>query len=36
MKNLIKVLVVGLVVLTSCSKDEVSEPKNQDVFFRYV
>ncbi len=32
MKNLIKVLVVGLVLFTSCNKDEVSEPQNQDVF----
>lgn len=32
MKNLLKVLVVGLVVLTSCSKDEVVNPLEQDVF----
>ena len=30
MKKLLKVLVVGLVVLTSCNKEEV-EPKNKDV-----
>jgi len=32
MKNLLKVLLVGLVFLTSCSKDEILEPQNQDVF----
>ena len=32
MKNLLKVLVVGLLVLTSCNKDESANPLEQDVF----
>ena len=32
MKNLIKVLVVGLVLFTSCNKEEETTPQNTDVF----
>jgi hypothetical protein len=32
MKHLLKVLVVGLLVLTSCNKDEVAQP-NLEIFY---